>query len=134
MAFAYATGEQYQEWNGGTAGPDDIEQRLARASAQIRRATLTAVYDVTPAGLPSDPDMAAVFVEAACEQAAYWLSTGDQVGGAGQWQSVSLGRASMSRGAGTGGRSSRERLAPLAETVLANAGLLGGPIQDVAGC
>lgn len=129
MPLVYATAAEYASWSPDPA-PADIEQRLARASAAVRRATLTAVYDVTPAGLPSDPEMVATFREATFEQVAYWLTTGDQQGAAGQWQSVSLGRASMSRAAGSGGRTARERLAPLAETVLANAGLIGGPIQD----
>lgn len=129
MGLVYATPDQYETWSGKPA-PDDIGARLARASGVVQRATRTAVYDVTPAGLPSDPDVADAFREATCEQVAYWLTTGDQQGTAGTWQSVSIGRASMSRAAGQQGRpSTRDRLAPLADDVLSNAGLLGGPID-----
>lgn len=119
------------------APPSGSRRRLIRASALLEGATRTAVYDVDAGGLPTDPTVAAAFRDAVCAQAQWWATTGDEQGDAGLWQSVSIGRTSMSRAANTGGpgqRSPRARLCPDAEIILDGAGLLGQAPSDPPYC
>lgn len=112
MARIYATAEQYEAYTGATA-PVDIDARLTRASrfldsALFRLCIYTA--DATT-GLPTNTIVAEAFANAVCAQVQWWAETGDELGAAGQWSSVSIGSVSLSRSGanGSGGSSSPGR-------------------------
>jgi len=134
MALVYAT-------LGDLAGnkPEDVTlsdsnaeltRLLASASREIRRATKTAIYDVDTDGYPSNTDVREAFRLATCAQVYWWAETGDEQGVEGQYTSVSIGSVSLSRGGGAGGGASagQQRLAPAADTILRDAGVLAGAV------
>jgi hypothetical protein len=108
----------------------ELTRQLASASREIRRATKTAIYDVDTDGYPTDTDLREAFRLATCAQVYWWSETGDEQGVAGQFTSVSIGSVSMSRGGGSAGGASGQgqRLAPAADTILRDAGVLAGAI------
>jgi hypothetical protein len=115
----------------GFTVPTDPEatRLLTSASKLIRRATKTAIYDVDAQGYPSDVDIRAAFRDATCAQALWWLDTGDERGTAGQYQTMSIGSVSLSRGsAGGSAAASGQQLAPQAETELRDGRVLAGSI------
>ncbi|WP_208630409.1 hypothetical protein [Amycolatopsis kentuckyensis] len=134
MALVYAT-------LGDLAGskPEDVTlsssdteltRQLASASREIRRATKTAIYDTDTDGYPTDTDVREAFRLATCAQVYWWAETGDEQGVAGQFTNVSIGPVSMSRGGGSAGSGAagQGRLAPAADTILRDAGVLAGAI------
>jgi hypothetical protein len=56
--------------------PAKHERWLTLASALVRDATRTAVYDTEPSGAPSDSDVADAFTNATCAQVAAWMDLG----------------------------------------------------------
>ncbi|WCN06065.1 hypothetical protein [Streptomyces sp. M92] len=80
------------------APPLDAARQLVDASKALDDALLTAVYDTDSAGMPTDPDVQAAFAEAVCDIVDWWDETGDELGVDSDWQSVSAGPVSMSRG------------------------------------
>lgn len=107
----------------------ELTRLLGSASREIRRATKTAIYDVDTDGYPTKVDIREAFQLATCAQVYWWSETGDEQGVAGQFTSVGIGSVSMSRGGGSaGGSSGQERLAPAADTILRDAGVLAGAI------
>lgn len=104
---------------------------LTSASKLISRATMTSVYDTVPdgSGMPSDPNILAAFRDATCAQALWWLETGDELGEAGQYASMSIGSVSLSRGTRT--PPPGQQLAPQAETELYDGQLLTGSIVGI---
>ena len=133
MARVYATRDDLVAYApAGVTVPDEPEagRLLARASEAVEAATISAVYAVDAAGMPTDPGILAALRDATCAQAVDWLTTGDELGQAGRWQSVSIGSISLSGGTsatGAGG-TSLGGLAVSAERVLRLAGLLPGVI------
>ena len=75
----------------GLAAPEDATRLLTRASRAIDSALRTAVYAVDDDGAPTDTLLAAAVLEATCEQAAWWLETGDEQGVAGAITSAGSG-------------------------------------------
>lgn len=75
MAVIYATAEDLQAapWS-IELDPDTAESLIARASRLVRRATLTAVYDVDDDGAPTDATVAAAFRDAVCSQVETWAA------------------------------------------------------------
>src|SRR5262245_17297393 len=60
-----------------------------------------AVYDVdSVTKLPTDANLIEAFKLATCAQAEWWLTTGDELGAGSLYQSVSIGRVSLSRAQG----------------------------------
>lgn len=126
MGRLYATAEQLAARCEQPA-PAHVEALLARASADVEAALLTAVYDTT-AG-----DVAEVLVEAVCAQVEYWLVIGsDGITTGEAWDAVSIGPVSLS------GRSGAPapvvvagvELAPRAYRALHLSGLLPGEVSD----
>lgn len=112
--------------------PDNAELLLARASRLVDRALMCAVYDVDGTGMPTDERIAGALRDATCEQVAAWVAGGeDGTGAAGQYQSVSIGSVSLTRGAagpGGGAPAAGTALAPQAWMILHQAGLVNrGP-------
>lgn len=124
----YATPPQYVAFTGGGSTSDAL---LKRASATIRRLTLTASYDVDEAGLPTDPAVKQAFADATCAQVAWWDDTDDVTGAESQAGPVKIGSVSLG-GSGVGGGASNTRnaatarYAPEAIDILRVAGLLSG--------
>ncbi|MGZ9931963.1 hypothetical protein ACXNSR_19050 [Streptomyces sp. NC-S4] len=125
MARVYATPEQLAMW----MPDDDAARLLARASADIDDALLTAVYDVDEDGDPTDPEIVTALANASCAQVEYWLASGDDGTGAGaRWDSVSIGPVALT-GRRPGPRdASGVDLAPRAYRALRAVGLLPGVI------
>src|SRR4051794_26110046 len=97
--LAYAPADQVADL------PADPEatRLLTRASRRVDRLLFAAVYDTAATtGLPTDPDVAQALSEATCEQALWWLETGDESGASDQYQSVSAGSIALTRGYSSG--------------------------------
>lgn len=54
--------------------PDNAARLIASASNLVRTATRSAVYDVDPAGKPSDTEVLAGFRDAVCAQVTTWIA------------------------------------------------------------
>ncbi|MFD4659338.1 hypothetical protein ACFWP2_27335 [Kitasatospora sp. NPDC058444] len=123
MALTYATPAQLAAWLGAPA-PADAERLLARASADVDAALLTACYPVDSAGAPTRPEHVAALADAACAQVEYQLAAGeDGTGAAARWSSVSAGVISLS--ASSSAPAGALDLAPRALRALQQAGLTG---------
>lgn len=129
MARTYATPDDLDDWL--DTPPDE-----ARATRLIRRASLhidslltTAVYTVDEDGGPVDLPVIEALRDATCAQVAWWVETGDVTGASAQWQGVSAGSVSLTRGykAGSSNTGQEARTAPEAIQILATAGLLSHP-------
>lgn len=127
----YATPAEYAAW----LYPDDEEptppagatRALRAASGRIDELLIAAVYDVDEDGLPADADTLAALRDATCAQADYQRASGDvnSTGAAGQWSSVSIGSASLSRGQAAGcGTASAPKYSSEAYGILQRAGLV----------
>ena len=135
MARVYATEAQLVAY-GAPAGvvlPTGVDavRQLTRASEVVDLALIGAVYDTDAVtDLPTDVKVIEALQLATCAQVAYWAETGDQSGTSSQWQSVSIGSVSLSRGTGgqQSGLSSGRSLAPQGCAHLRLAGLLPGAI------
>lgn len=115
--------------------PDGVENpdtQILLASAVVREATLTAIYAIDSDGVPSDPDLAALFKAATVAQVAYWQALGiDPAEGdsgaatGGVASSKSIGSASISHDSRTvadvadARRSALRSLGPEAAAILA---------------
>jgi hypothetical protein len=96
MARNYATQADYETYTGQTA-PADIVARLGRASRFLDSAVFRLCwYEVDEDGYPSNAVVRQAFADAACAQVQWWAETGDELGAAGQWSSVSIGSVSLS--------------------------------------
>lgn len=112
------------------AAPAQVDLLLARASRDIDRALLTAVYPVDEQGLPTEAAHIAALKEATCEQVAAWAAVGETgTGATAEYTTVSIGSVTLGRGQ-SGGSSDRgsaaTRLSQQAWNVLQQAGLTGG--------
>lgn len=77
MTLIYATAADLQTWTG--APPDDPAKATAllrRASFLVGRAIRNDLYDVTPSGIPADPDLSDAVRDATCAQVEVWLEGG----------------------------------------------------------
>jgi hypothetical protein len=126
---SYATVAELTEQLGFT--PARAELLLVRASRDVDRALLCAVYD------PADPAVMEALRQATCEQVAGMLDSGDLTGtgSAPPTSSFSIGKVSVVRGGqGAGGSAAQaSKIGPLwpqAWTILQLAGLTGhGPAE-----
>lgn len=119
---------------GITPTPSNAGRLLHFASTLVRRATLTATYDVDTAGTPTDAAVLAAFRDATCSQVATWLALtidpakGDADAG-GAVASKSIGSASVQYAVYASTAEARARAATQlsqdAALILADAGLLG---------
>jgi hypothetical protein len=100
MPLVYATVDDLTAWLPPTIDvPDDAERWLERASGRLRRMLLTAVYDVGPSGLPTDPEVAKVLSNATCALVEYRLANSDDGTGGSAWTTMSAGPVSLARAA-----------------------------------
>ena len=115
--MAYATEAELTTHLGYT--PANAQQLLDRASRDVDRALLCAVYD------PNDPAVVAALREATLEQVAGLLAAGDSTGLGSNVQSFTLGRLSVTRTQGSEAAVRPGQLHPQAYAVLQAAGLTG---------
>lgn len=127
--MAYATPEQLEAYLGVPVARATL--LLTRASRDIDRALLTAVYD------PADPDVIAALRDATCEQVAGNVDSGDLTGSgaAPPTSGFTIGKVSVQRGSAgsqSGGSQSGKvnGLWPQAWAVLQAAGLTGQGPQE----
>lgn len=111
--------------------PANAHVLLTRASREVDRALLCAVYD------PDDVAVQTALREACCEQVAAWATAGEDGSGATPvYATVSIGSVTLggrSSGGGTSSGSASSGLAPQAYAVLQQAGLTGHAPQT-GGC
>lgn len=123
---SYATSGDLADYLQDTP-PDSADRMLARATEIIDRILMTARYATDADGEPTDADVIAALKKATCAQAAWWINTGDETGIAGQYQSVSIGSVSLTRGYSSKGSAAGEsaRISPDVWAALAEGGLTG---------
>ena len=98
----YATVSDYRTWSLDTVTPDArVTWLLARASEDIDRALIAAVYPVDTNGMPTNATDIATFNAATCAQAAFRLEVSDDTGAQSRNDSTSIGGISIHRAAGT---------------------------------
>jgi hypothetical protein len=119
MARVYATSAEYVTYT-GQAAPADIDALLARASRFLdSRVFRLCWYEVVEAtGLPSNALVAEAFSAAVCAQVQWWVETGDELGTAGQWGSVSIGSVSLSGARSSSGSGGSAPGRAVAETAM----------------
>lgn len=123
---AYATSTDLANYL-QAAPPEDADRLLTRATDIIDRLTITARYTLDEDGNPTDTDVVEALKKATCAQVAWWVETGDEWGLGADYQSVSIGSVSLSRGQ-SGGGSTTSRVGPDVWAALAEGGLTGyGP-------
>lgn len=128
--MAYATIDELTDHIGRT--PINAQLLLDRASRDVDRALLTAVYDVDDNGAATDPDVIAALKLATLEQVAAGLDAGNTTGnGVTVSGGFSIGKISVQAASGTQTGAAR-MVGPLWEQawlVLQQAGLTGhGPM------
>jgi hypothetical protein len=98
----YATVAQYRGEREDQATPDWlVSKEIRRASRIIRHATIGAVYDHTPNGMPAQGVTAQAFMEATCAQVEFNIADNDPTGVKRQYTSTSMGGVSLTRAAQT---------------------------------
>lgn len=134
MARIYATRADWLAYEAGSTlaaqipAEPEATRKLTRASERIDDLLVTAVYDVDDDDLPTDATVAQALRDATCAQASWWLEIGDETGAASQYQSVSIGSVSLSRGYTGAGSSTgvQQTMSDAAVRHLRRAGLLQG--------
>lgn len=94
----FASPSEFEKY-AGIEAPDNIDRLLGLASTWVRDAVRRAQFDVTPAGLPADPDVDDALRDATCEQVLVWAQNGVEPGKAptrGVVSSSSIGDGSVS--------------------------------------
>lgn len=98
MAGAYATYEQYVEQTGDTWTPQAIVSAvLGKASGDMDRALIAAVYATDTDGMPTDDGVADTFMRATCAQAEYRVAHQDPAGVKYEYGTSNVGGVSVSR-------------------------------------
>jgi hypothetical protein len=137
--LVYATTGDLTTWTGATP-PVNAVALLRSASMLVRRATMTAVYDVDIEGRPTNPAILGAFRDATCSQAATWAALGvDPVTGAAAGGKVasskSLGSASVAYADAGLAAAARAKAATQLTTeallILGDASLTGTPPQTI---
>ncbi|GAA0638236.1 hypothetical protein GCM10010174_70110 [Kutzneria viridogrisea] len=115
----------------GVIVPTDPEatRLLTRASEVIDQVLLSAVYATDDNGMPTDAAVIEALRNATCQQAVWWLQNpGVESGQANQYQSVSIGSVSLSKGSGSSATDPLPRVCPYLGGPLKAAGLTPGVI------
>ena len=99
-AGVYANPGQYLAWSGDSSTPEWIVLvKLQRASEDIDRALMGAVYPVNANGMPTDPMVIDVLMRATFAQAQWLIGDNDDSGLKRQYLSTSVGGVSQTRAA-----------------------------------
>lgn len=133
----YATTADLTAWLSPAPLPADAAGLLRSASGLVRSETKTAVYATDADGYPTDTALRTAFREAVCAQAKFWADhkINPSLGAAGVAPlaaSKSIGGASIQYSTYVSTAEARANaagvLGPDAWYILADAGLLGGPV------
>lgn len=122
MARIYATEQQYRDY---LEDPEaEVSVALLRRASRAVEGLVLCTYDVDTAGMPVDPALAEVLMEAVCEQVDYLIESDDETGtgAASAVQSASVGGVSFTRNLTRAGEV--QGVGRVAVEVLRSAGLL----------
>lgn len=132
--LVFAQPDDVVKWAGYEFDDDvKLEPLIRRASSMVQRAVRAARFEVTPAGMPEDPDVMDALRGAVCEQVTVWVENDINPtvieASSGGVTSSSIGDASVSystvEAASVKDQAANE-LCDAALDILANAGLIGG--------
>jgi len=131
----YATSAELTTW--GVTPPANATTLLRSASILVRRATMTAIYDVDAAtSLPTDADKVAALRDATCSQVGTWLAlaidpaTGGAAGAGKVVSAKSLGSGTITYAVTEVAQALADAATSLCQEallILADAGLTGSP-------
>lgn len=125
MARVYAALADYRTWSSDAITPDArVTWLLARASEDVDRALIGAIYPVDSNGMPTNADDIVTFRDATSAQAAFRQEVSDDTGAASRNDSTSIGGISIHRAAGTAAQA-MPPLGPEALKILHLAGAVG---------
>ena len=130
----FATDADVEKWMGEPLDGRSVDSLLRRASSLVQRAVRSARFAVTPAGMPTDPDIEDALRDAVCEQVTVWLENDvnpvEVASAAAPVATSSIGDASVNYGDSSASNAAKDNTAtelhPAAFDILANAGLTGG--------
>lgn len=132
--LVFAQPDDVVKWAGYEFDDDvKLEPLIRRASSMVQRAVRAARFEVTPAGMPEDPDVMDALRGAVCEQVTVWAENDINPTvietSSGGVTSSSIGDASVSystvEAASVKDQAANE-LCDAAQDILFNAGLIGG--------
>lgn len=132
--LVFAQPDDVVKWAGYEFDDDvKLDPLIRRASSMVQRAVRAARFEVTPAGMPEDPDVMDALRGAVCEQVTVWAENDINPTvietSSGGVTSSSIGDASVSystvEAASVKDQAANE-LCDAAQDILFNAGLIGG--------
>ncbi|WP_408934444.1 hypothetical protein [Corynebacterium marquesiae] len=132
--LVFAKPDDVVTWAGYAFDKDvNLQPLIRRASSMVQRAVRSARFEVTPAGMPEDPDVMDALRDAVCEQVTVWvendISPTAIASATGAVTSSSIGDASVSYSSVDAAQvkdQAANELCDAALDILANAGLVGG--------
>lgn len=132
--LVFAKPDDVVTWAGYAFDKDvNLQPLIRRASSMVQRAVRSARFEVTPAGMPEDPDVMDALRDAVCEQVTVWvendISPTAIASATGAVTSSSIGDASVSYSSVDAAQikdQAANELCDAALDILANAGLIGG--------
>ena len=132
--LVFAQPDDVVKWAGYEFDDDvNLQPLIRRASSMVQRAVRSARFEVTPAGMPEDPDVLDALRDAVCEQVTVWAENDINPtvieSASGGVTSSSIGDASVSYStaeAASAKDQAANQLCDAALDILANAGLIGG--------
>lgn len=131
MSRTYATATEYAEWLGEEKPPTGAARLLRDASLEVDEMLLTAHYNVSYDGMPTDATVIAALRDATCAQADYRDEHGDEAAIIQGDETLSLGVLTLG---GRKGSASKEaglpQHSPKSVRILRLAGLIPGGISD----
>ena len=132
--LVFAQPDDVVAWAGYTFDKDvNLQPLIRRASSMVQRAVRSARFEVTPAGMPEDPEVMDALRDAVCEQVTVWVENDINPtviqGASSAVTSSSIGDASVSYSSVDAAQvkdQAANQLCDAALDILANAGLIGG--------
>jgi hypothetical protein len=93
----YATVEEFTTFLDPDPVPANAGRLLTGASRRLDSIMMGACYDTDTDGMPTDPDVLALFREAVCLQAQYIAALGDETGANANVSSQTVGSVTVTR-------------------------------------
>ncbi len=137
----FAQPSDVEKWTGETLPEQPpVAPLIRRASSMVQHAVRAARFDITPAGMPSDPDIMDSLRDAVCEQVAVWVENDINPtrieGATAAVTASSIGDASFTLSGESAANTkdgAANYLCAASVDILANAGLIGGAPYVPAG-
>ncbi|OFN80047.1 hypothetical protein HMPREF2526_06030 [Corynebacterium sp. HMSC070E08] len=132
--LVFAQPDDVVKWAGYEFDDDvNLQPLIRRASSMVQRAVRAARFEVTPAGMPEDPDVMDALRGAVCEQVTVWVENDINPtvieASSGGVTSSSIGDASVSYStveAASAKDQAANELCDASLDILFNTGLIGG--------